>query len=50
MEEIVDYRRLGDFGDMVICEDFGRFDRFGRSSVLGDLLELELLPFYLARF
>ena len=47
MEGMVDYRRLGDFGGL---EDFGRFEKFGRSSVLGDLLELELLPFYLASF
>ena len=28
----------------------GRFERFGRFSLLGNLLELELLPFYLANF
>ena len=33
-----------------ICKDFGIFEKFGRSSVLGDLLELELLPFFLASF
>ena len=33
-----------------MCEDFGRFERFERSSVGGDLLEMELLPFYLASF
>ena len=33
-----------------ICKDFGRFERFRRSSVREDLLELELLPFYLPSF
>ena len=30
--------------------DYRRFERFRRSLVLGDLLELELLPFYLESF
>ena len=50
MEGMVDYRRLEDFGVWQICGDFGRFERFERSSLLGDLLELEMLPFYLASF
>ena len=29
---------------------FGRFERFERHLILGDLLELDLLPFYLASF
>ena len=33
MEGMVDYRKLEDFGDVVICKDFGRFERFGRSLV-----------------
>ena len=50
MEGMVDYRRLVDFGVLVNLCRLGRVERFGRSSVSGDLLELEMLPFYLASF